>query len=71
MKNFIPKEKMSKKAQKQLAAERRAVWTIPPVSRRIESKKLYNRKRSRAGDRDYGMGSLRLCLVGDHVLCGA
>ena len=48
---------MSKKARKQLDSERRAAWTFSPVTRKIESEKLYNRKR-KTHDRcdDYGMG---------------
>ncbi len=50
MAKFIPKEKMSKKARKELAAPKRATWTFSPVTKKIESKKLYNRnKKSHAG----------------------
>ena len=58
MKKFIPKEKLGKKARKQLDNEQRTTWTFSPVTKKVESKKLYNRKR-RAHDRydNYGMGS--------------
>ena len=53
MDKFIPKEKMSKKAQKRIAAEQRGIWAFSPVTRKIDSKKLYNRKRiSRARNDD-------------------
>lgn len=57
MKKFIPKEKLGKKARKQLDNEQRTTWTFSPVTKKVESKKLYNRKR-KAHDRydDYGMG---------------
>ena len=57
MKKFIPKEKLGKKARKQLDSEQRTTWTFSPVTKKVESKKLYNRKR-KAHDRydDYGMG---------------
>ena len=57
MKKIIPKEKLSKKARKQLDNEQRTTWTFSPVTKKVESKKLYNRKR-KAHDRydDYGMG---------------
>ena len=42
---FVPEEKMSKKARKAMNAERRKTWAFSPVTRKIESKKLYNRKR--------------------------
>ena len=43
---FIPRGKMSKKARKELNALERATWDMNPATRRVESKKLYNRKRS-------------------------
>ena len=50
MDKFIPREKMSRKAKKKKAAGRRSTWAFSPVTRRIDSKKLYDRKRiSRAG----------------------
>ena len=53
MAKFLPREKMSKKAKKQAAADRRKTWAFSPVTRKIESKKIYNRKRiSRAGQDD-------------------
>ena len=57
MKKFIPKEKLGKKARKQLDTKQRSTWAFSPVTKKVESKKLYNRKR-KAHDRydDYGMG---------------
>ena len=45
MTKIVPKEKMSKKARKQMNAEKRTTWTFSPVTRKIDSKKIYNRKR--------------------------
>lgn len=45
MNEFIPVNKMSKKARKELARKRRQLWEVSPVSRKIENKKHYNRKR--------------------------
>ena len=45
MQKFIPREKMSKKARRELDSQRRAGWNISPVTRRAESKKAYSRKR--------------------------
>ena len=58
MKKFIPREKLGKKARKRLDGERRAIWAFSPATRKVESKKLYDRKK-RSHDRydDYGMGS--------------
>ena len=63
MKKFIPKEKLGKKARKQLDSEQRTIWTFSPVTKKVESKKLYNRKR-KDHDRydDYGMGFSQLSL---------
>lgn len=46
MRRFVPKEKMSKKEKKRLAAENRRMWETDPRSRVVESKKLYNRARN-------------------------
>lgn len=55
MDRFVPKEKMSKKEKKRLAAEKRTVWAFPPVTRKIASKKVYDRKKiSRTGRDDGG-----------------
>ncbi len=57
MKKFIPREKLGRKARKQLDSEQRATWAFSPITKKVESKKLYNRKR-KSHDRhdDYGMG---------------
>ena len=56
MDKFIPKQKMSKKAQKRLASERRTTWAFSPVSKKIDSRKLYNRKRISRARYDDGTG---------------
>ena len=45
-KKFIPRGKLSKKARKELNALGRAVWELNPATRRVESKKLYDRKKN-------------------------
>lgn len=45
MKKFIPREKLSTKAQKEMDRRARATWGISPVSRKKEDKTKYNRKR--------------------------
>jgi len=42
MKRFVPREKLGKKARKQLDSEQRTTWTFSPVTKKVESKKLYN-----------------------------
>ncbi len=44
MEKFVPYEKMSKKAQKELNAKKRGDWGIcNPVTRQEENKKAYRR----------------------------
>lgn len=46
MKHYVPAAKMSKNAQKQLAAERRQTWNgIRPVTQVKPNKKQYDRKK--------------------------
>ena len=59
MTKFIPREKMSKKARRELDRAQRGMWEFSPVSRKVESRKVYNRKRSRVRDMD-GTGSFLL-----------
>ena len=42
---FVSREKMSKKARRELDSRKRAAWRISPVTRRAENKKAYSRKR--------------------------
>ena len=51
MAGFVPKDKMSKKAQKELNSKRRVIWEVRPVTKTVESKKIYSRKR-RARNRE-------------------
>lgn len=47
MEKFIPYEKLSKKEKRKLDAMRRGSWgDVNPVSRKVESKKAYHRKRT-------------------------
>lgn len=45
MKQFIPREKLSKKARRQLDKQQRRTWTFPPVEKTMGSKKEYKRHR--------------------------
>ena len=61
MAKFISREKLSKKTRKELDNQKRAVWAFSPTTRKVESKKLYNRKKSaRAWKNDFGMSAF--CL---------
>ena len=56
MKKMISKAKLSKKARKKLNAEKRTTWTFSPVTRRVESKKIYNRKKISRTNQEDGSG---------------
>ena len=45
MKKFVPENKMSKKARKELNSSRRTTWGFSPITKKVESRKVYNRKR--------------------------
>ena len=57
MARFVPKDKLSKKAQKELNRQRRVTWDFSPVTKTVDSKKLYNRKRNARNRDDYGLGA--------------
>ena len=62
MAKFISREKLSKKARKDLDNQKRAVWAFSPTTRKVESKKLYNRRKSaHAWKNDFGISAF--CLV--------
>ena len=56
MARFIPKSKLSKKAQKKLNLQRRVTWEFSPVTKTVESRKIYSRKRKTRNRDDYGPG---------------
>ena len=62
MAKFISREKLSKKARKELDNQKRTVWGFSPTTRKVESKKLYNRRKSaHAWKNDFGISAF--CLV--------
>ena len=57
MKAFVPYEKLSKKQKKEIDKAKRATWgEVVPVTRRIDSAKIYNRKKHQRGGFDSGAG---------------
>ena len=56
MARFVPKGKLSKKAQKELNRQRRVTWAFSPVTKAVESRKVYSRKRKARDREDYGPG---------------
>ena len=47
---MIPKNKMSKKAQRELNNKKRVSWEFSPVTRVKASKKIHNRKKIKEED---------------------
>ncbi len=45
MTKYVSQDKLGKKAKRRLAAQRRVTWAFSPVTRKAESKKIYNRNR--------------------------
>ena len=62
MAGFVPKNKLGKKAQKELNRQRRVMWEFSPVTKTVESKKLYSRKKNAHVRDDYGMGDFHISL---------
>lgn len=54
---FVPKAKLSKKAQKELNRQRRVTWGFSPVTKTIDSRKTYSRKKRAQNRDDYGLSS--------------
>ena len=55
MARFVPKDKMSKKAQKELNRQRRVTWEFSPVTKTVDSRKIYSRKRKAQNRGDYDL----------------
>ena len=59
MKEFVPRDKMSKRQRKMLDAEKRAYWQVNPTTKVVQSKKIYNRKKQ---PRNYEPYDFRGCF---------
>lgn len=58
MAKFVSREKLNKKARKELDSQRRATWAFSPTTKKVESRKLYNRKKStQAWKDDFGVSA--------------
>ena len=61
MAKFVSREKLSKRARKALDNQKRTVWAFSPTTKKIESQKLYNRKKSaHAWKNDFSMSAYHL-----------
>ena len=56
MAKFVPKEKLGKKARKELDRQRRVTWSFSPVTKTVDSRKIYSRKRKAPNRDEYGQG---------------
>ena len=64
MKKHVPTAKLSKKKKRALAKETRVIWSdFRPVTRTIKSKKIYNRKKIRRGDKFDSSDFLSICSL--------
>ena len=61
MAKFIPKGKLSKKAQKEINRQRRVTWGFSPVTKTVESRKIYSRKKKAQNRDDYGLSFSYTC----------
>ena len=51
---YVPLDKQSKRKQKEYHAVHRRDWgSIDPATKKVESKKVYNRKKSKQGWSEY------------------
>lgn len=57
MEPFVPFEKLSKKKKRAISTQKRGTWLMNPATRKVESKKIYHRKRTRKEEEDPFSGS--------------
>ena len=73
MARFVPKDKMSKKAQKELNRQRRVTWEFSPVTKTVDSRKIYSRKRKAQNRGDYDLSfflyAFRIIRLNRRVVC--
>ena len=61
MKAFVPYEKLGKKQKKELDRARRAGWgDVKKKKKKVESAKIYNRKKHRIGREPFETGAFVL-----------
>ena len=70
MAKFVPKGKLSKKARKELNRQRRVTWEFSPVTKTVESRKIYSRKRKARTPDDYGLSFFSALFSGWETVPG-
>lgn len=69
MKKFVPYEKLSKSKKRELDRKKRVTWgNVNPVTKKVESKKLYKRKSRSFTDYSDGFGTF---TFSDYTFCSA
>ncbi len=68
MARFVPKDKLSKKAQKELNRQRRVTWEFSPVTKTVDSRKIYSRKRKAQNRDDYGLSFFHALQAAAEIL---
>lgn len=57
MKKFVEYEKLSKRQKKEIDKAKRTTWgNVIPVTKKVESAKIYNRKKHQRRDWESGAG---------------
>jgi hypothetical protein len=55
IKRFVPREKLSKRKQKELNSSQRRVWEVKPTTKRLPNQKAYDRKKSKSTQGRYDL----------------
>lgn len=64
MKKFVPYEKLSKSKKRELDRKKRVTWgNVNPVTKKVESKKLYKRKSRNFTDYSDGFGTFSFLII--------
>ena len=63
MKQFVPRDKMSKRQKKMLDKQKRAIWSIKPTTKIVKSKKVYDRKKQPRNYEPYDSEAVAIYLV--------
>ena len=63
MKQFVPRDKMSKRQKKTLDKQKRAIWSIKPTTKIVKSKKVYDRKKQPRNYEPYDSEAVAICFI--------
>ncbi len=63
MKQFVPRDKMSKRKKKTLDKQKRAIRSIKPTTKIVKSKKVYDRKKQPRNYEPYDSEAVAICFI--------